>query len=693
MVNSTSVLGFAMLKANFNDQQKSFQDNFTGFIIEAVRSKAPESVTAEEVSVHAKERFGLDIPSLVARNILSRAITLGSVRRGEDGGYTCTPKELRSGKSISADYDDFVRRQNQLSQKLLNFVKENFPDQAASLNREECGKLVARYMDLHALPLLNSGVKGSALTPPLAAEEDYLVAEFVAYAHEAEPDAFSFLVEVAKGATLAALLKMDVSSLQASLSKLWAYLDTSIMLSLLGYHGEAERSSSAEVLKISTSLGIKTSAFEHTVDEVRNILAAAQHTVRSGSRPAEGFKVAEHFIDSDHSPADIEILMSRLENDIALLGIEVREKPAAYHEFGLDEAELDSKLEKVLPSLSAAGRRYDVDSIAATHQLRGGKAGDKIERARALFITRNRQLVQAANRMRESKHEFPLLLLETTFASLLWVRQPSLASGLPEKRVLAAAWAGMQPLPHQWLQYLAEADKLVERGELSSEDALLLRVSQIGRHELMRSAVGDPSKFGQVKPADLLEKVKGDLSSPLLSKIHELEHERESSSVAIEAAETELSAMTSTLTLREDQLKQKEQEVRALNAQASAEKQSATEQRNRLYGRAHKSATRQVKLGLAVVCSLLVAIPVASQLLVVNTLAPPWPLPSTIVAIAGIAIPIIATLLPLMGLTVNRLRSGTISKMAAIRFTKTLATMGLATPTHDELKVQESRLG
>lgn len=679
MVNSSTLLGFAMLKANFNDKTKSFQDNFVSFVVDSVKSRQPDPVSADEVSVYVNERFGLDIPSVVARSILGRAKSLGMIKKVEDGKYECTSKELRNGTSITADMESFVRRQNQLSDRLLAFVKETFPDRSEGLNREECGKLVARYMDVHALPLLQSGVRGGVLQYGMAAQEDYLVAEFVAAAHVSEPEIFDLLVEVAKGATLAAVLKMDVSSLEASLDNLWVYVDTSIALGLLGHHGEAEMVASREILRISGKLGVKMCVFEHTVNEMRSILTAAQHTIRSGGRASEGFKVAEHFLDTDQSAADIEIIIARIETNIESLGLQIREKPAEYHQFGLDEMELDRLVGESISYQSDSGRRYDVDSIAAVHQLRQGKGGEKIERARALFITRNRQLVIAANKARESNIEFPLALLEPSFASLLWVRRPSLAEGLPEKRVLATAWAGMQPEPARWMEYLAEADKMVERGQLSPEDALLLRLSTVGRHELMRSAQGDPAKFVQVKPSDLLDRLKQDLSLPLVSKIEYLEGQKA-------AAEDE--ASTTFMKMKEELVKA-DRALQDSIQETSGIKQSMLDQRDKLYDRAYRHASR-ITLGSWIAIALVIAtIGVGSEFVATSASNQGgWPL----VLILGGAL--IATALAVLGICGVNVSSWTprVAFMIADRsFNRKLNAAGLAGASPAELQAHRER--
>lgn len=675
MVNSSTLLGFAMLKANFNDQtHSSFQDNFVSFVVEGVRDRHPRPVTSEEVSSFVNDRFGLEIPSLVAKHILGRAKAKALVIKNPDGTYQCTSAELAGGRSISAEFDGFVRQQNQLSQRLLEFVREHYPERAEQLNREECALLIAHYMDAHALPLLQSGVRGSALDHGNAAEEDFLVSEFVSNAHEADSGIFGLLVEVAKGATLAAILKMDVSSLEASLDKLWIYFDTSIVLNLLGYHGSGEQEASLEILKIGKKLGIRACVFEHTVKEVRGILVAAQHTLRSGGTGTLGFKVAEHFLETDRSAADVEIVIARLEENIKRLGLETKEKPDDYHQFGLDEAELDRLVGEGINYLHDSSRRFDVDSLSAIHRLRQNKSGDSFERARAIFVTRNRQLVLAANKARENSGTFPLALLESSFASLLWVRRPSLAADLPEKRILATAWAGMQPDPGRWIQYLAEADKMVQRGELAHEDALLLRLSTSSRHELMRRTTGDPEKFLAVPPAELLEKLKTDLSLPLVSKIEELQAQQRTQQ---DTADVEIMALRKELKKAGEYLERSHERERSYES-------NITKQRERLYQRANKRGVKWANLTFGIALLIPFGIVLLSQIVSYNksnTLAV-----ENLVLLGAAGIMFLTSLLSICGVNIAKVIPPLTRRISKMLFERSLLNAGLEPVTQEELQ-------
>jgi hypothetical protein len=338
---------------------------------------------------------------------------------------------------------------------------------------------------------------------------------------------FSQLVEVTKGATLAAVLRMDVSSLQASLNSLSIYIDAPIVIDLLGYHGPAAQSASVELVALAKDLGAKVCVFAHTVREAKAVLNAAKDQLRTGHRVNETFRAAVYFLEGGMSAADVEIAIQRFDEQLQGAGIRERPKPDDYYKYGLDESLLESNISSAIRYANGAALRYDVDSISAVHMLREGGGGETLERSRAVFVTGNRDLVFAANKSREIHHEYPLALVDSTLASLLWVRGPSMAEDLPAKRITATAWAGMQPEPGRWIHYLGEADRLEERGELAREDAILLRLSAESKRELMREAAGDPENFAAIPPSELVKRVKEGLAAPLIEKVKKLKQEAE----------------------------------------------------------------------------------------------------------------------------------------------------------------------
>lgn len=616
-MSSPMLLGYAMLRANFSAERGNFTDNFTPFVIDAVRSKHPVACSVDEATEYIRSLYGVQIPALVAKNLMRRAERAKRLIRdpSEKGSprYLCTSKELENVSSVASDYATSTRQQHALSDALLAFAKENYPDLAGGLDRDACGSLIASYMDANALPLLRSSLRGGQGSLELEASEHFLVSEFIAKAYDSNQEHFSAFVEIAKGATLAAVIQMDVSSLDASLRQLAVFVDTPLVLDVLGYHGVESQSATLDMMELAKNLGARVQVFEHTVREVRSVLEAAKEALRSKAKRMENFRVALFFVEADKSAADVEIALQKIDESIRSHGIQIVPKPDDYGDFGLDESRLTENVQQEVHRQNLTATHYDVDSVHAVHRLRRLKAGARLDQARALFVTSNSGLVRAADRSREEPTEFPLVILDSALASLLWVRSPLLAKDLPAKQVIATAWAGMQPEPGRWAEYLADVEKLEETGEISHDDALLIRMSSESQYELMRESHGRPEKFAHVSPSKIISSIKARATEPLETEILELKESN--------VKEQELAHVTETI------LRKELKTLQANQAQTSKELTILVGEREKQRDSIRNSAKR-VATVLTRICLILVILVVgiiASLATVGSEITQSWP--------------------------------------------------------------------
>ncbi|MBI3662002.1 MAG: hypothetical protein HY234_02990 [Acidobacteria bacterium] len=70
-----------------------------------------------------------------------------------------------------------------------------------------------------------------------------------------------------------------------------------------------------------------------------------------------------------------------------------------------------------------------------------------------------------------------------------------MAPDLPRRRLIADAYAAMEPPDELWKAYLVEIARLETKGEISAEDYMLLRHVLSAKAALMDLTKGDASAF------------------------------------------------------------------------------------------------------------------------------------------------------------------------------------------------------
>lgn len=545
MIGSSSALvGFAVLRANYNADAPSYVDNFRGFVLGVLTESSPKRLNRETIAHQINDSFGILIPDLVVGKIIKRAKHLGYIQ-GDVSGYLLTASGEKIAPSVTNLRDKYLRQQKSLEDKFTSFVANEFPGRD-DLVPPHAAEDLGHYLERHAIPVMATSVAGRPISTPEKTEPehdlDYVIARFVAHLHERDEVGFSYLEEAAKGAILSAVITLDTSSFKNSLRSLNIYVDTPVVLDLLGYSGESIERASKQLIELADNQGARLKMFEHTLREVQGVLRSAEDFSRNSSGRAAR-PVDLYFQDQGWSSVDILLASQNLPSTLEELGIEIVVKPDTYYSYGLDEEKLDTALQESVGYKSAGTRKYDVESLSAIHRLREGRSVGALDRCGSVLVTGNSDLAYASGRATGEQHEWPLAMTDSALAGIIWARSPSVASDLPKNMILASAYAGMQPDPTLWSSYVHEVGVLETRGTVSTDEAVVLRSTSVGRTALMDETLGRESAVTSNSPLAVLERLRSSIEEPIQEQLRSRES---SEAMASASADTAAAAFVET---------------------------------------------------------------------------------------------------------------------------------------------------
>lgn len=535
---SRALVGYAVLRANFNYAAPSYVDNFSMFVRDALSRRYPDTADASTVAEDIRNNFGLTIPDRVVGTLLRRMAKTRKVE-GKDGQYGLAADQVSEVPDVTADIASFGRQQDELAHKLVDFLSETAP-QHLHLIEDGPEAHLTNFVEVHAAPLLAHALRSK--TGPIEPDElsgtDFLVATFIKHLSEKDATAFGYVVDLVKGAILAAVLDAGTGDLKRRLSDLHFVLDTPILLKALGYQGAVEQRAVTQTLSLAADLGAKVVCFSHTIKEVDGVLDSVVPVLRSrGARAGALRDVDAHFLDKGTTAADIEIERGNLRRRLQSISVRELQTPDDHYTYGLDENALEEVLDRTVRYRNAGTRRYDVASLSAIHRLRKGGSPSEFERCRFVLITDNDRVVAAARKVDE-RHDFPLAMMDADMAALLWVRSPAVADDLPRAQLLATVHSGMQPSGHLWSRYLEEIERLEISGQVNDDDALLLRARPEARAALMTETLGNPDVDAE-SIAVVLDRVREDLQQPVKTDLAAAELARDTAISAARTAQTE----------------------------------------------------------------------------------------------------------------------------------------------------------
>src|SRR4051794_13648182 len=114
----SALLGYAVLRANYNSQAPNYLDNFAPFVLSVISSAASAIVERHTIARAIRETFGLNIPALVIPRLLRRTNRDGLTEPVGDAAVRLTPKGEAGLPDLTAALAEFRRKQAELVHEL-----------------------------------------------------------------------------------------------------------------------------------------------------------------------------------------------------------------------------------------------------------------------------------------------------------------------------------------------------------------------------------------------------------------------------------------------------------------------------------------------------------------------------------------------------------------------------------------------
>jgi hypothetical protein len=609
----SALFGYAVLRANYNHNAPNYLDNFTGFVVDVLAQRHPEPLDENVVGQALRETFGLTIPDRVAGVLLKRAVKDGKAESSDQKHFTLSSEALGQVVSLEVTMSKYEQAQSELLSKFVAYVRDRHPDRLVLVEAQPDLHL-HNYIERHAVPLLTRAVRGKRGDQGQALDlngSEYLVAAFIATLVESDGVTFGYVVDAVKGAILTGVLDLGPGDIHRKLRDLTIVLDTPVLLAALGCMGETQQRAVQQTLGLARTLHVKAVCFEHTEREIDGVLDSVVSFLRNRGKFSGVHRAVDaHFVDIGATPADIAVEQDRLRASLQALGVRVLPKPDGYATYGLDEVALDELLREQLPSMKDGTRRFDVESLSAVHRMREGASPEHFERCRFVLVTSNFGLVQAARHVDE-RHRWPLAMLDSDLAALLWVRSPAVAEDLPREQLLATVYAGMQPGSHLWVKYVEEIARLEQIGGVEPDEAFILRSRPEARRALMDITLGHADGVDAEAIGTVVERVRESLEAPMRVVVDLAQGERD------EALRTAQAAEVASLTAKV--------EIDSLKGRLASLEKQGSEQASRITVNSQKAAMRVV-LALNLLFAAILIVPAALKLAAPNAVAkmPQW---------------------------------------------------------------------
>lgn len=519
---SQPVASLALLKVTWDHLHRDSLDGLLPFVATLICEFELKAISQDDIPDFCdsfQARFGLAIPFHPMVALLERARRRKLLRR-EHGVYVPVATGISEFEFSEAALDQ-ARKHNRLIDRLVEFCATRHDH---VITTEAADDMLLGFLKDHDLDVLFASQNRSvlpAIKPSRKAK--YLVGSFVAHAHERDPEVFGYVLDVAVGHVLASLvLYRDMNVFRGSLNKLHIYLDTRFVLFLLGVYGEQRKAANLSLLEALKAAGCKVRVFQHSYDEILGILEGAHKWIASNRYdPARASDVLQYFIESGYRESDVQRFILHFPGVLSSQGIDVFERPdpnenqiyqvsearlkeCILDAYGLNESDLDPNRDQSL--------QRDISSIAAVYKLRQGACPTTIKQASHVFVTTNSRLAFAdtvfEKEFQPAAFCIPCCITDVFLGTLIWLQSPSRVADLSEKRLIAEAYAAVQPSKELVRLLAEEAHKLRNEEVISEDEWIVLQSDRVARELLAEKTLGDPENFGSQTAREIIEEWK-----------------------------------------------------------------------------------------------------------------------------------------------------------------------------------------
>lgn len=513
-----ALASLALLKEDMDRGTRDYTDYLRAFIEHAIAKHKVDPINSETVARALTEEFGLNLPDKVIQLVLQRMARDGAL--GKQGGlFSITPGKLPN----HLDFDQRRRSLNSKVESLLSEFEAYIKPLGHTLSREDGLNAILGFLSQFAISYLRAYLLKSALPDfKLVSDKNHiLLAEFIKRAQETGSNVFENIITLVKGQMYAnALLCPDLEGVKKDFKSTNFFLDTPLVLNLLGYHGAQYKRSANELISLLKSLNGKVGVFSHTLQETTQVIRnAADWVDRADGR---GNVIRNARIEG-LGRTDLLVQADRVEFDLNSLGVAISNNPSYAEDFQINELDFQDTLEEKIEYYNDMAMRLDVESVRAIYCLRGKTVPMRLEDTLAVFVTTNSAFARAAyafGKNHNSSREVSPVITDFSLANIAWLKRPMQWKDLAEVETLAACYAALEPNSSDWRRYLEKIDELADQGTLNPDEHALLRISPISRRDII-NLTGDVDDLALVGGSvrEILERIKSDILAPTRNEL------------------------------------------------------------------------------------------------------------------------------------------------------------------------------
>jgi hypothetical protein len=525
----SSLLSLCLVNTLWHKYKKTYVDNFVPLMATTLikhNYRGLESDNIKNLMDNFYTDFGISLTQSVTLTILQKCKKNKIVRVSGRSYYV--DEDIASKFDISDEIETNTKKQKNLFADFKAFYKAETNE---TISDEIISNLVLNFIKNNDadLFLFSGSSKADLLPEPRLPHNSkrykYLLGKYISKIYSENTEIFKILTEIALGsiATNALLFSFSAQTSQ-SIKDCEIYLDTSLILQLIGAGGSEICNSVSLFMDSIRKNGAKLNIYSHTYAECREILEASLNWVESiNFDPLKANRTTLFFRQEGYKKCDIELIIASLDRVLRENCILVEDAPPyTYEDTLIDEKRLQKIFEEEIVKRDKSFRveNYkkrtlrDIASICATSRLRyRRKYMQTIKDAKYIFVTTNGTLSFSNYRYNKETHrnknyEILECISDVFLGTYLWINTPQIADTVNSLKMMAVALSAIKPDPEMEAALRNEAKKLLDGRKITEDDYLIVTSSHLVKDLLADRYFADASRITESSLYSILDEVK-----------------------------------------------------------------------------------------------------------------------------------------------------------------------------------------
>lgn len=468
------LLHLALLETLKSDEIQDEIDLFLPFIAVTASEVGKQVINETDIQERLLQSFGFKPPMSAVKVLMTRARKRGLLIKENHAFIPCHEKISEWKNGFEHKQEDVRVSLNSLKVEFITFTQERF---GKEITENEAEKLILRFIEINVSSVISERAYRKSELNDTIKNSDHLIASFISNIHRSQPVLLEHFSRCVKGMLLANyLFYADKATNKKSYTGITIYLDSPIVLGLLGYSGKQSKETYNDFLKLLQSLQISICIFDRTFDEIEGLLQAWKSDLTRKYYGRFNTKTLEWLRGEGYDTERLDTEIKLLDSSIDRLGINIIQGFRAKKQFQCDEGLLQSAISQRF----SPNKNYEHDTICISriHNLREGQIINNLNQNFSIFVTHNIPLQKLAYdffKEEIGRDSIPLVVSEQWMTAMFWLKRPDIYGNLPQEQLLSTAYSLLYTDDKFWNAFLVRFEGLQKRGDISEDDFLRIR--------------------------------------------------------------------------------------------------------------------------------------------------------------------------------------------------------------------------